>query len=319
MSTSSKQTDPAYKYATPDPKKFGNWICNFCGKVTNGGVCRAKQHLAGGYPAVTFCPKVPDHVSEEVTAFIKNKAAMKPSVQMMEPVFDYDDEEDEDHPTQTQKRPCQPQPNLRKRKGPLDRFVTPTPPDVLKGRKDRKEIFGVCDKDERDKACNAIERWFLDAGIPFYAATYDSFKEALELVGKYGSGFKPPSMYELRVPLLKKEVNEVEKQLVEYKADWVAKGCSIMSDGWRDSVVQKDIINFLVNSPKGSVFLKSVDVSEVVKDANLLFDMLDHVLDEVGESNVVQVVTDNASNYIKAGMFIYFQSYCFCFFYFSSC
>ena len=120
-------------------------------------------------------------------------------------------------------------------------------------------------------------------------------------------------MYELQVPLLKKEVDEVEKQLVEYKADWVGKGCSIISDGWRDSVVQKDIINFLVNSPKGSVFLKSVDVSEVVKDANLLFNMLHHVVDEVAESNIVHIVTDNASNYIKVGMFISVQSYGFCF------
>lgn len=132
MSTSSKQVDPAYKYATQDPKKYGSWICNFCGKVTNGGVSRAKQHLAGGYSTVTVCPKVPDHVNEEVIIFIKNKAAMKASVQMMEPAFGYDDEEDEGHPTQTQKRPCQPQPNLKKHKGPMDRFVAPTPPDVLK-------------------------------------------------------------------------------------------------------------------------------------------------------------------------------------------
>ena len=42
-----------------------------------------------------------------------------------------------------------------------------------------------------------------------------------------------------------------------------------------------------------------------MKDANLLFNMLDNVVDEVGESNVVQLVTDNASNYIKAGMFLF--------------
>ena len=146
--------------------------------------------------------------------------------------------------------------------------------------------------------------------IPFNAANYDSFKEALELVGRYGSGFKPPSMYELRVPFLIKKVEEVENQLVEHKTEWAAKGCSIMSDGWRDSVVQKDIINFLVNSPKGSVFIKSVDVSEAVKDTNLLFSMLDRMVDEVGEANVVQVVTDNASNYVKAGKFISVQSLC---------
>lgn len=60
-----------------------------------------------------------------------------------------------------------------------------------------------------------------------------------------------------------------------------------MSDGWRGSVVQKYIINFFVNSPNGSVFLKSVDVPEFVKDSNLLFNMLDHMVDEVREANIV--------------------------------
>ncbi|XP_039036468.1 uncharacterized protein LOC120173343 [Hibiscus syriacus] len=44
-----------------------------------------------------------------------------------------------------------------------------------------------------------------------------------------------------------------------------------------------------------------MDASEIVKDANLLFHMLDKMVEEVGEENVVQVVTDNASNYVKGG------------------
>ena len=55
-----------------------------------------------------------------------------------------------------------------------------------------------------------------------------------------------------------------------------------MSDGWRDSVVQKDIINFLVNSPKGSVFIKSIDTSDIVKNVDQLFMMLDEMVEEVG-------------------------------------
>lgn len=50
--------------------------------------------------------------------------------------------------------------------------------------------------------------------------------------------------------------------------------------------------------------MKSMDVSDVdhvVKDSNLLFTKLDEMVEEIGEANVVQVVTDNASNYIKAG------------------
>jgi len=44
-------------------------------------------------------------------------------------------------------------------------------------------------------------------------------------------------MYQARVPLLKKEVEDTEKAMVEHKQDWAQKGCSILSDGWRDSTV----------------------------------------------------------------------------------
>ena len=107
-------------------------------------------------------------------------------------------------------------------------------------------------------------------------------------------------MYEARVPLVKKEVEDTEKAMVEHKQEWAQKGCSILSNGWRDSTVQKDIINFLVNSPKGSVFIRSMNVSDVVKDANLLPKILDDLVEEAGE-DVVQVITDITSNYVKVG------------------
>nr|KAJ0212872.1 hypothetical protein LSAT_V11C400203290 [Lactuca sativa] len=56
----------------------------------------------------------------------------------------------------------------------------------------------------------------------------------------------------------------------------------------------------MVNSVKGSVFVMSIDVLDVSKDADLLFHVLDKTVEEVGEQNVVQVVTDNASTYVKA-------------------
>lgn len=123
-----------------------------------------------------------------------------------------------------------------------------------------------------------------------------------EFIGQYGMGLIPPSMHELGVLLLQQEVANTHTMLLQHKNEWAAKGCTIMSDGWRDSVVQKDIVNFLVNSPKGSVFIKSKEVSEVVKDATMLFKLLDEMVEEVGEKNVVQVITDNASNIVKAGI-----------------
>ena len=60
-----------------------------------------------------------------------------------------------------------------------------------------------------------------------------------------------------------------------------------MSDGWSDTR-NRTIINFLVSCPQGTMFLKSVDASDRVKDANLLFQLLDEVITEAGVTNVVQ-------------------------------
>ena len=49
------------------------------------------------------------------------------------------------------------------------------------------------------------------------------------------------------------------------------------------------------------MFLRSVDASDRVKDAHLLFQLLDEVVGEVGVVNVVQIITDNTSNYVLAG------------------
>ena len=38
-----------------------------------------------------------------------------------------------------------------------------------------------------------------------------------------------------------------------------------------------------------------------MKDANVLNKVLGDMIEEIGEENAVQVVTDNASNYVKAG------------------
>ena len=46
--------------------------------------------------------------------------------------------------------------------------------------------------------------------------------------------------------------------------------------------------------------MKSIDASSMVKTGEKLYELLDSWVEEVGESNVVQVITDNASNYVAA-------------------
>ncbi|WJX29351.1 hypothetical protein P8452_18003 [Trifolium repens] len=73
-----------------------------------------------------------------------------------------------------------------------------------------------------------------------------------------------------------------------------------MTDGWTDTK-GRTLINFLVNSPAGTMFVKSVDASAYMKIGQKVYELLDSFVEEVGESNVVQLVTDNGSNYVLAG------------------
>nr|XP_034930717.1 uncharacterized protein LOC118061403 [Populus alba] len=73
-----------------------------------------------------------------------------------------------------------------------------------------------------------------------------------------------------------------------------------MADGWTDQK-RRTLINFLVYCPKGTVFLKTVDVSDVSKTARLLYQLFREVVLYVGVENIVHMVTDNAANYVAVG------------------
>lgn len=60
----------------------------------------------------------------------------------------------------------------------------------------------------------------------------------------------------------------------------------------------RTLINFLINSPSGTMFIKSIDASSQVKTGKA---MLDEFVKEIGKSRVVQLVTDNGANYVLAG------------------
>ncbi|XP_057985276.1 uncharacterized protein LOC131170224 [Hevea brasiliensis] len=66
-------------------------------------------------------------------------------------------------------------------------------------------------------------------------------------------------------------------------------------NGWADKK-QHTLINFLVNSPKGNFFIEFVDAPEHLKTGDEIYELLNRFVKHVREANMVQVVTDNASN-----------------------
>ncbi|XP_075086372.1 uncharacterized protein LOC142169069 [Nicotiana tabacum] len=92
--------------------------------------------------------------------------------------------------------------------------------------------------------------------------------------GQYSLGMKPTTYHEVRGPYLKKEVAEVNK---------------------------------IVEEHKGSLFLESVDTSDSSTDSTKMYSLFKSTIDSIGAENIVQVITDNASENVKAGKTLQFN------------
>ncbi|XP_058108745.1 uncharacterized protein LOC131251799 [Magnolia sinica] len=84
------------------------------------------------------------------------------------------------------------------------------------------------------------------------------------------------------------------------KLNWKKNGVTIMCDGWTRPT-NLSIINFMLYCRGQPVFLKSIDASGRIKDHEYIYALLKGVIRDVGSQNVVQVVTDNGSAFVKAG------------------
>ena len=61
-----------------------------------------------------------------------------------------------------------------------------------------------------------------------------------------------------------------------------------MFDGWTGPI-KLSIINFMAYSTRTTVFLKSVDASNNIKDHKYIYKLLKSVIKDVGEENVVKL------------------------------
>ncbi|WJX40233.1 hypothetical protein P8452_27731 [Trifolium repens] len=76
-----------------------------------------------------------------------------------------------------------------------------------------------------------------------------------------------------------------------------------MCDGWINGINHMHIMNFLVHCSRGTVFIKSIDASNVAsRNTEYYFNLLDKMVEEVGEEYVVQIVTDNEAALKAAGL-----------------
>ncbi|RDX74430.1 hypothetical protein CR513_45826, partial [Mucuna pruriens] len=89
------------------------------------------------------------------------------------------------------------------------------------------------------------------------------------------------------------EVEDEVEEIVRYKS---GKRPATSSIEVTSVLVKKKNVNV-----KGTMFIKSIDASEFMKTGDKVYQLLNSFVEEIGEKNVIQVVTDNGSNYVMAG------------------
>ncbi|XP_042460162.1 uncharacterized protein LOC122043620 [Zingiber officinale] len=272
--------------------------CKFCHHISNGGITRLKEHLAQTHKGVAPCVSVPDDIKKEIRESLdKIRASKSKQTELLREIG----EGPQSMSTQSSKVGSVGGNSIgcsgsgsgeSKGKGTLHGFVSSEPRQTTLNSTYKKDL--LVDVKRR------IGRFIYSAALPFNVVNDPYWLPMVEGIAEYGRGFKPPSMHELRTWILKGVVDGINLIYEEHKKAWKKYGCTIMSDGWTDGK-NRSLINFLVNSPAGTFFLKSIDASDSIKNGELIFKYLNDVVDEVGEENVIQIVTDNASNCIKAG------------------
>lgn len=274
--------------------------CKLCGKELNGGINRLKYHIAGITGNVKACPRSTPLDKEKCKRALeelkKTKKEKKMHIQEVRDEVDINDSEDDG---------VQIQGSVKKPRtlGPMDQFSRPidlTESTVESRRNSRQQnLNDALFKHRTDEVHAYLARWVYESGIPFNAINNDGFQRFCEAVGQFGPGYIPASQYQLREPLLKQEVEKTKNSMKEQEEEWKANGCSLMTDAWSDRN-RRSIMNLCVNCKAGTSFISSIESSQEAHTGKYIFEYVDKYIGEIGCENVIQVVTDNASNNMAA-------------------
>jgi hypothetical protein len=154
-------------------------------------------------------------------------------------------------------------------------------------------------RDSKLKLWKALSKWFHANDIPGRKADCPYFRSAMKLAQQLGE-VPLPKGKDIDGQLLDMNYNDLEAHMESFKEDWSRYGVTIMCDSWTGPTMMC-IINFMIFCNGRMFFHKSVNATGEVQNAEFIYDCIKEVVvDDVGAKFVVQIVTDNGSNYKKA-------------------
>lgn len=243
--------------------------CVHCDRQFTGGTTRVAAHLIGKPgQGVAACRNAPEDIVLKLTDLENQKrvaADKKRKLQML------------DRATSSQQQ-----------------SGTPSVQSTLEA------AFAKADKSAVDAA---VTKFFVANGLAFNVAKSKYWLECVKAIASFGTGYVPPKYDRLRGSLLDACVKEVKEGTNEYLETASHFGCTVTSDGWSNTQ-NRPLLNVLAVTATGAAFVKAVDSSGEVKDAQYIADELCKVIEDIGPETVVHVVTDNAGNCKAAGALI---------------
>ncbi|MCL7040949.1 hypothetical protein MKW94_012540 [Papaver nudicaule] len=263
--------------------------CNYCGKEVTK-YSRFRQHLGGTHGGVTPCDEVPEDVKECMRQSLQIRKEIRQSYELCSLGEENSDSNESIEQNADNVESIQPY-SLRKRKHStiIEYTGSEQEDEILK--KEEAEDYSS----RQTQRC--IGRFFFENCIDFSAANSTSFEKMINvLVGGRSRVYKAPSCDDLKGRILEEELKAMRERVRKVVCSWRSTGCSILLDGWT-SEKGRNMINFVVDSPRGPIFMKSADFSDSIGDVDAMVSLLSGVIEEVGVQNVVQIVT-----YTTAGM-----------------
>eukprot|EP00253_Pinus_taeda_P015582 PITA_15582 len=299
-----KALDPFWEYGNPDGGTNHAYLtCKLCGTRLTGGVTRLKYHLArlSGHDVGVCTISSPELIQKSLEAIDekdrkkeeaeRNKAeSAGRSFGISSPDFDVEGS----GPSGRGSTAGTPSPATANATARSSFFVPRTGPGA------QPSIKSLVKKKEKQEAARVMGRCIFWSDLPLSITKTNPFWQPMcDAIVVVGPGHKSVTYEQLRGPILQAKKQDINSRLAELKKTWEVTRCTVMSDGWTDRK-GRTLLNFLVHCPKGTMFIKSLDASEHIKDAATICELLDGFIQKIGVQNVVQVITDNAANYVFA-------------------
>lgn len=283
--------------------------CNYCAKSMSG-FSRLRYHLGCVKGDVTPCGEVPENVKELMkTKLLELKrGSLGKEVGTLE------------YPDLPWKRKWYPSPSAieHRKLQTTQKAGSDSRKDVQKdtvsengvtkevslpnGRRGSQKVEDHKEREDSSsrQAKKCIGRFFYELGTDLSAATSPSFQRMITAALGCGQiGYKLPSCQELKGWILKEEVKEMQQYVKDVRNSWANTGCSILLDGWMDEK-GRNLINVLADCPKGTIYIRSCDISAFIADVDALQFFIEQIIEEVGVENVVQIITHSISDCMAA-------------------